>query len=625
MLVGMKLRLMTHLQKPTIYTWVMVLLALLAIYASTIQTIPNGSGHYFMIDVGETQLVLNVWGSLHATGYPLYVMLGNILTAGMRLIGISPIVAPALVSLIWGITALTLLYILAYHYTRRAWLSAIIIGVFGLTRTVWIHHVIAEIYTFGLVISASLLVIALWKHPIRGRMYWLALIGGIGVAHHRAIAMMIPALLFAMLPYFGQHRREMPKMILISLLLGCIGFGQYVYMYLRGTANGAWVYGEPDTLAGVWIQLIGLEAARFIGTPDTMDELRQNIDMVNHVLITDLTTGALIGGIGGLFIGLIHQRKLAIVMILNGLCAYLFHIFFYTDILSALILPVLISVAFGWLLVGDFCLRLLETHRIGEAVPYFWHILVIATFVGIGTALFRTHQPFIHDVTTNQDGIKTIQMLKHAPPESVVMVTWGPSHFAAGIGRDLTGELTHIELVDHKADYAHILADGKRLITPDYTFYTQPPTWWEARIGRIYPVAVAPHLVEIKIAPDITENPPMAGIIAQNYHVVCEDEGIHLYVTWATADTPTEDLSVFVHGLSSTGDLIAQGDQPAPVYLWRPLTTWVRHERVTDVYPLVHLDGSSGAIHTIRFGLYRILDTGFENVVEYETVVDCEQ
>ena len=52
---------------------------LAAVYLSTLQTIPNGSSHYFMIDVGETQIVLNEWGTLHATGYPLYVITGNLL------------------------------------------------------------------------------------------------------------------------------------------------------------------------------------------------------------------------------------------------------------------------------------------------------------------------------------------------------------------------------------------------------------------------------------------------------------------------------------------------------------------------------------------------------------------
>lgn len=626
MLMGMKNRLIQYLRKPNVHAWVGVSLVLLVIYATTLQTIPNGSGHYFMIDVGETQLVLNLWGSLHSTGYPLYVLLGNLLTSVMRLFGISPIIAPAIVSLIWGMMALTLLYMLAYQYTQQAWLSAVVIGVLGLARTVWIHHVIAEIYTFGLLISALLLVIALWKNPINGRTYWLAFIGGIGVAHHRAIAMMIPALLFAMLPYFWHYRREMPKLVIISLLLGCIGFGQYIYMYLRGVAGGAWVYGEPQTLEGVWIQFIGVEASRFIGTPSTSEGLRQNFELVNNVLQMDVSTGALIGGVVGLLIGLVHQRQLAMVMLLNGLTAYLFHVFFYTDILSALILPVLVSTAFGWLLLGDYGIRLMDgVGNTQKSIPRIGKVVIIAVFIGMGVALFGIHQPFIRDITTNPDGIKTINMLKHAPEGSVVMVTWGPNHFAAGIGRDLTDELAHISLVDHKADYATILADNKRLITPDYTIYTQPPAWWTERIGHIYPVAVAPNLVEIKTMPDMADNLPAEGVIAQDYHVVCADAGISLYVTWVAGNIPTEDWRVFVHGLADDGDIIAQGDQPAPVYLWRPMTTWVAGEKVTDVYPLIFLDGSSGDIRTIRFGLYRITDTGFENMLEYETAVDCER
>jgi len=636
--MGMK-NWINQLKQPKIHAWLVVMLILIGVYIATMQTIPNGSGHYFMIDVGETQLVLNLWGSLHSTGYPLYVMLGNILTAIMRLIGISPIVAPAITSLIWGILALSLLYTLAYHYTKRAWLSAIIIGVFGFARTVWVHHIIAEIYTFGLLIGTILLVIALWKNPIRGRMYWLAFIGGIGVAHHRAIAMMIPALLIAMLPYFWEHRREMPKMVLISLLLGCIGFTQYLYMYLRGIAGGAWVYGEPQTWAGVWTQFIGTEASRFIGLPSTPEGLQLNFNLVNSVLITDLTNIGIIVGIIGLLVGLIHQRKLALVMMVNGAVAYLFHVFFYTDILSALILPVLVSLIFGWLLLGAELLSKIDLkvpqipvrHYVDFSTSHIMPLLTIVVMLilfnqnGIIGGMIERNLVFLQELTTNQDGIKTINLLKNAPEGSVVMVTWGPNHFAAGIGRDLTGELGHISIVDHKADYAQILAEGKPLVTPDYTLYTQPPTWWEERLGRIYPVAVAPNLVQIKTSPTLADNPPTEGIIAQDEHVVCGDK-MSLYVTWVTADVPTEDLRVFVHGLSSSS-FIAQGDQPNPVYLWRPMTTWVAGEMVSDVYPLNPLfnEMNQADIKTIRFGLYRIkAGSEFENVVEYETAVNCD-
>src|SRR5687767_4924507 len=99
--------------RKNILPFLLVLIVLLPIYFSTLQTIPNGSENYYMIDVGETQIVLNSWGTLHATGYPLYVMIGNVLVFGLRVLGISPAAAPGMVSLAWGILALALIYVLA--------------------------------------------------------------------------------------------------------------------------------------------------------------------------------------------------------------------------------------------------------------------------------------------------------------------------------------------------------------------------------------------------------------------------------------------------------------------------------------------------------------------------------
>lgn len=39
---------------------------------------PSGGDHFYMADVGETQMVLNLWGTLHGTGYPLYAIIGNV-------------------------------------------------------------------------------------------------------------------------------------------------------------------------------------------------------------------------------------------------------------------------------------------------------------------------------------------------------------------------------------------------------------------------------------------------------------------------------------------------------------------------------------------------------------------
>ena len=272
---------------------------LLAAYLPTLQTIPNGSENYFMIDVGETQIVLNRWGTLHATGYPLYVMIGSGLVAFLRAFGIGAATAPAVVSLFWGLITLTLIYVLALHLTRRAALAAGMTILFGLTRTMWIHNDIAEVYTMELFFVALLLLIVLWQPAIKGRIFWLALIGGIGAAHHRAILMLAPALIVAVWPALITLIRKRPLLLLALLGLGVIGLLPYGYMMLRAQQGAAWVYGQPGTLAGLMDQFMGKEADHFMGLPGSLDALIGNINLVNSVIITDLTIPGVLLGLAG--------------------------------------------------------------------------------------------------------------------------------------------------------------------------------------------------------------------------------------------------------------------------------------------------------------------------------------
>jgi len=606
---------------------------LLIFYLATLQTVPNGSDHYYMIDVGETQIVLNVWGTLHATGYPLYAVTGNMLVAILKFFGASPAAAPALVSLIWGIAALALIYALAFYLTRRALLSAIMIVLFGLTRTVWIHSAIAEIYSFGLVILVVLLLLALWRGNIQHRIYWLALIGGIGVAHHRAIIMVAPALLYAVWPELSANRKNLPRILIISLILGLLGLLQYAYMPLRANAGASWVYGEPGTLSGLWDQFIGREASRFIGPPASLID---NFNMVNNVLITDLSLPGLLIGLMGLVLALRTSRyyRASMTLTISAIGAYIFHVVFYADILSPLILPITLSVAFGWLFLADWLIvrsiRGIEKRAIAHYAPtnmtFAWRMsFPILFLLGIMVlmltgGLIAQNLPFIRTLTQNQAGLETIRLAQGAAPGDTLMISWGTRHFAVGFAHDVLGELPGITLVDHKADFASILSRG-RLVTPDYTFFGLPLGWWEENLGeKIYLRAAASHLVQIDTQPEnaVVPLPNPINVVAES--ITCAPDSLDLNVTWAAPETPTLDLSVFVLLLDSGGNVIAQGDQFAPVYGLRPLTTWMPNELVRDVYPLPRLSEAK----SIRYGLYRQLENGeFRNEVEFEVAVDC--
>lgn len=607
---------------------VLLLVATLgAIYLSTLQTIPNGSSHYYMIDVGETQIVLNTWGTLHATGYPLYVMAGSSLTALFREVGISAAAAPGLVSLLWGLLALLLLYGLSLHLTGRIWASAGAVFLFGLTRTVWAHHTIAEIYTFGLLILIALLALGLWRREdtfltrYPARLYWMALLGGIGVAHHRALAMAIPALVCAVWPKLVAERRRLPGVLLICGLLGALGFLQYVYLPLRANANADWVYGDPGTWQGFLDQFLGREARRFVGSPASLAALADNVQLINGVLLRDLTLPGLLAGLCGLLLGLRtgKHRPAAVALLLNAAAAYGFHVALYTDVLSALILPVTLSAALGWLFLFDWILTYGPSSARLTATGSMFAVAILAA------VLLGKNHAFIRELTTDPTGLDTAALVGRAPPGSTVMLAWGPRYFAAAFAHDVERRLRHVQLVDDKADFAALLRRGGLLVTPEYTRFNQPVSWWEARIGQpVYVYAAGPELVQIAIQPQVSISADPAagdeGVRVETLQVICAEAALTtLEIVWHTADRPQRDLSVFVHLLDTNDRIIAQDDRFAPVYGWRPLTTWLPGERVRDIYTLPRLPGEA----RIRFGLYYQAETGaFVNVLE-QTAETC--
>ncbi|MGL4649034.1 MAG: protein O-mannosyl-transferase family, partial [Caldilineaceae bacterium] len=252
---------------PRTHRWAAGALALgllLLAYLPLLQTIPNGSEHYFMIDAGETQTVLNLWGTLHPTGYPLYVMSGAPLVAVFRALGVGAAAAPGLLSLVTMLGALAGVYAVALRLTNRPWVSAAATVAFGLTRTAWVHAEIAEIYALGLLQLVLLFLIALWpRRPETDarRLYALALLGGLAVAHHRAAALAIPALVYLMWPVLTASPRALPKRLLVCLALGLLGFLPYLWLPLRAQAGAPWVYGDPGTWAGFLDQFLAREAS----------------------------------------------------------------------------------------------------------------------------------------------------------------------------------------------------------------------------------------------------------------------------------------------------------------------------------------------------------------------------
>lgn len=607
-----------------------VAIATLAIvYALTLQTQIAGSfseqlspesrlKNEYIKDVSEIQVALNVWGTIHHTGYPLFALLGNLFTLPLRLAGLEPAAAASLYALAWGLVALGAFGWLVRRLTGRTALALLSVGVLGLARSIWLHNVIAEVYSMSLALAMSLLLIALWPGPWRGawgvrrRVLALALLGGIGVAHHRAVAFIAPGLLAAVWLHRDDEPVDWPQTIIAALGLSALGFVPYIYMPLREWQGGAWIYGEPGTLRGLWIEFTGREAERLVALPSGLTGWITNTRSVAAILVRELTLPGLLAALGGTLAALTvaPQRQAARLMALAAAGPLAFAVAFHTAVLpEAILMPVVAALVFETALALDWLLALRPRATLAVSA---------ALTVWIG-ALGAAHYALIDELVSEPSGVQTVARLAHIPRGERVAVfyPWGPRFAAASYAQMVTGERADLTIVDHKADLGRLLAEGYTVLTEPETFYTftppwssaygAPSLWWTDRLGTLYPHSGVPGYIEIERAPalsdtsDPTATPLVGGIGWRDAWLTCDAREIVLHIIWETAAHPNTNPSIFVHLLSETpGPPLAQADRGSPVYGLYPFIQWLPDEIVADDFVLPRLPGGI----TVRFGLY---------------------
>lgn len=625
-------------------SWVVVVAACVALavaYALTLQTHVAGSfneqlspatrlKNEYIKDVSEIQVALNVWGTVHHTGYPLFTVLGNLFTLPLRLVGVEPAAAASLYALAWGIVALGAFAALVQRLTGRIALAALSTVVVALTRSIWLHNVVAEVYSMSLAITLLLLAIALWPGPWRGawglrrRFLALALLGGIGVAHHRAVAFIAPGLLAAVWLHRDDEPTHWPRTLIAASGLFLLGFLPYMYMPLREWQGAEWVYGEPGTLRGLWIEFTGREADRLITLPADAAGWWENVRRVVTILARELTPPGLVAALAGTLAALSggRHRTTARLMALAALGPLAFAIAFHTAVLpEAILMPVVAALVFETALALD---------RLAVGRPAAWRAGAVA-LTAWAIALGVVHGPMVHELVNEPSGVQTIKRLARVPAgeRTAVFYPWGPRYAAASYARLVTEERHDLLIVDHKADLGRLLDEGYTLLTEPETFYTFTPAWdsaygagtgwWTDRIGALYPQSGPPGFVAITRVPSLAEADDLTGVTLvhgigwREAWLTCSADEILLHVIWQAQQQPDLSPSVFVHLLGDgSSPPLAQADQRAPVYGLCPFVRWSPGEIVHDTYVLPRLPGAVA----VRFGLYEQSETG--EFINYE-------
>lgn len=231
----------------------------LAVYLSTI------APSVVVGDSSEMQVVAHTLGIAHPTGYPLYTLLGKLFTwlpFGNVAYRVN------LMSAVSGALAAGLMAAIVARLTRN-WVAALVAALsLAFSRTLWSQAIIAEVY--ALHVALVLFVLAMltlhderWTATHDGRRGsagktslspWLlaCLSFGMGLAHHRTMVLLAPALLTAWLAG-GRRMMLNAKVFGLSVVAVLLPLVSYVYLPLRWPE----ITGQALNLEQFWWHVMG--------------------------------------------------------------------------------------------------------------------------------------------------------------------------------------------------------------------------------------------------------------------------------------------------------------------------------------------------------------------------------
>jgi hypothetical protein len=193
----------------------------------------------------------------HATGYPLYLILGTIFTT------IFPIGNVAyrmnVLSALLGAGAGVLIYLTALQLTRRQIASLAATALFATNVSVWRQAGVASVGSLHLLLVAAILYALLLWHEKRASLTLAAFVFGLSLTHHRSTLLLAPAIaLFVLLTDFNIMSR--PRDLARNFLWLALPLLLYLYIPLRGSTT-PWY---NNTLQGFIGEISGGDAGDFI-------------------------------------------------------------------------------------------------------------------------------------------------------------------------------------------------------------------------------------------------------------------------------------------------------------------------------------------------------------------------
>ena len=275
----------------------------------------------YVVGSGELTTAVRFLGIAHPTGYPLYTLLAHVLSSFLpfqsvayRLNVISALLASASVALL-------------YYLGRtlfRSELVAFSVGLlFAFSSTFWSQAVIAEVYTFNVLLLVSLLLtLTRWRAGgDRKRFHLFAFLYGLALAHHLTALLWAPGI--ALFVWGGRRHIGGRRGMLPAVLLFLLGISLYLYLPVRWAAGPRFAWNAIEGPRDLLFHITGREYGdRMFAFPWRL--------VLNNVVRYGRLLSAQFGPLlwtmipVGMVVSFVRNRSLSLFLLLSFLVGVLF-------------------------------------------------------------------------------------------------------------------------------------------------------------------------------------------------------------------------------------------------------------------------------------------------------------
>jgi hypothetical protein len=179
-------------------------------------------------DVGDLLAAASVMGVAHPPGYPLFTLLGFLLS---RINLITPAFMIGLISAVSGALGVLLFYLFSYRLTKSKLISLLCALILAFTYYYWFYSEIAEAFSLNNLFVIALISFALAYYQSKKRTYLflLAFLAGLSLTNHQTIVLIFPSLALLAVKNWWSDKQ---KLKVLLECIGCFALGLLPYGYV---------------------------------------------------------------------------------------------------------------------------------------------------------------------------------------------------------------------------------------------------------------------------------------------------------------------------------------------------------------------------------------------------------